>query len=74
MDAKRGGGIYFLSIALHYSKISLLNIELNPELFNIPDWECPDTLKAPFYEGLERNEHSMSPILWLGVGFLGRKA
>ena len=20
------------------------------ELFNIPDWECPDALKAPFYE------------------------
>jgi len=39
------------------------------ELFNIPDWDCPDTVKAPFYEGLERNEHSMSPILWLGVVF-----
>ena len=22
------------------------------ELFNIPYWDCPDTLKAPFYEGL----------------------
>ena len=37
------------------------------EFFNIPDWDCPDTVKAPFYEGLEKNEHSMSPILWLGV-------
>ena len=41
------------------------------ELFNIPDWDCPDTVKAPFYEGLERNEHSMSPILWLGVVVFG---
>ena len=41
------------------------------ELFNIPYWERPDALKAPFYEGLERNEHSMSPILWLGVVVFG---
>ena len=33
------------------------------ELFNIPDWECPDALKAPFYEGLEGNDLFMSPIL-----------
>ena len=47
---------------------------MSAELFNIPDWDCPDTVKAPFYEGLERNEHSMSPILWLGVGFLESQA
>jgi len=47
---------------------------LQAELFNIPDWDCPDTVKAPFYEGLERNEHSISPILWLGVRFLGSQA
>ena len=41
---------------------------------NIPDWDCPFTVKAAFYEGLERNEHSMSPILWLGIGFLGSQA
>ena len=44
------------------------------ELFKIPNWEWPDALKAPFYEGLERNEHSISTILWLGVGFLGNQA
>ena len=22
------------------------------ELFNIPNWECPDSHKAPFYQGL----------------------
>ena len=51
----------------------LLQSGLKAELFNIPNWDCPDTVKAPFYEGLERNEHSMSHILWLGVGFLERK-
>ena len=25
---------------------------LDTELFNIPDWECPEALEAPFYEGL----------------------
>ena len=25
------------------------------ELFNIPDWDCPDTVKAPLYQGLEKN-------------------
>ena len=30
------------------------------ELFNIPDWDCPDTVKAPFFEGLERSAHSIS--------------
>ena len=34
------------------------------ELLNIPYWERPDALKAPFYEGLERNEQSMSLILF----------
>ena len=29
--------------------------EFQTELFNIPDWDCPDTVKGPFYKGLERN-------------------
>ena len=48
--------------------------DLIAELFNIPYWDCTDTVKAPFSKGLERNEHSISPILWLGVGFLGCQA
>ena len=38
------------------------------------DWDCPDTFKAPFYQGLERNAYTLSPILWLGVGFLENQA
>ena len=41
----------------------LTGTEVFSEFFNFPDWDCPDTVKAPFYEGLERNEHSMYPIL-----------
>ena len=40
------------------------------ELLNIPDWEWPDVPKAPFYEGLERNEQSVSHSVPMGVGFL----
>ena len=29
--------------------------EFQTELLNIPDWDCPDTVKGPFYKGLERN-------------------
>ena len=37
---------------------NLTGTEVFSEFFNIPDWNCPDTVKAPtvkFYEGLERN-------------------
>ena len=69
--------LYFLSpsfVLTQYFNSVEYKWYFQTELFNIPDWDCPDTVKAPFYEGLERNEHSISTILWLGVGFLGNQA
>ena len=37
----------------NYQNDGLLSqIYVLAELFNIPNWECPEALKAPFYEGL----------------------
>ena len=42
---------FFLCCGLHFMHVFVW-YHMFPELFNIPYWDCSDTLKAPFYEGL----------------------
>ena len=49
---------------LQNSIISLSLTIILAELFNIPDWDCKDTVKAP-YERLERLEHTCGSLRML---------